>query len=353
MRIALVHDDLIQRGGAERVLEGLSEIFPDAPIFTSVFDYSNNQLTKKFAGKIIFTSFLQKIPGWQNLYKTLLPLYPIAFEQFNFDDFDLVISHTTRFAKAIITKPKTTHICYCHTPPRFLWRLSGETNYGFLESILSKLRIYDRISARRVDYFFAGSENAKRRIKKIYSEEAKVIYPFIDFDKFKNVEVFDGGYFLVISRFNKYKRIDLVVEVCLKLGVPLKVIGTYSKEEQSRGLVQFLGNMDDDMVVKVLSGAKALIIAGEEDFGLVSLEAQALGKPVIAFKGGGNLETIIDGITGILFNEQSVESLVNAFEVFKKNKFSAQKCKENAQKFTKKEFESNFKNTLAELGYTI
>src|SRR3989344_9145715 len=145
MRVAIVHDDLVQWGGAERVLEGLCEIYPDAPIFTSVFNYTNSELVKKFGSKKIVTSFLQKIPGWMRLYKILLPFYPIAFEQFIFDDFDLVISHTTRFAKAIITKPKTRHISFCHTPPRFLWHFTNKENYKVAEPLLSNLRIYDQI----------------------------------------------------------------------------------------------------------------------------------------------------------------------------------------------------------------
>src|SRR3989344_7716008 len=153
MRVAIVHDDLVQWGWAERILLGLCEIFPDAPIFTSVYDSSNEELFRRFGYKKIVTSFLQKIPAWKSLYKTLLPFYPLAFEQFNFDDFDLVISHTTRFAKSIITKPQTKHICYCHTPPRFLWHFSGFKNFGIFEILMTKLRLYDQVSAARVDHF--------------------------------------------------------------------------------------------------------------------------------------------------------------------------------------------------------
>src|SRR3989338_5581154 len=168
MRVAIVHDDLVQWGGAERVLLGISEIYPDAPIYTSVFDRTNSTLLQNFGTKKIIASFLQNIPGWKSLYKTLLPLYPLAFEQFDFSDFDLVISHTTRFAKSIITKPKTKHVCFCHTPPRFLWHFSGLGNMGLGEILMTKLRIYDQVTARRVDYFIAGSENARKRIKKVY-----------------------------------------------------------------------------------------------------------------------------------------------------------------------------------------
>src|SRR3989344_5672572 len=179
MRVAIVHDDLVQWGGAERVLEGICEIFPEAPIFTSVFDRKNLELKKRFGNKKVITSFLQKLPGWKSLYKPLLPLYPIAFEQFDFSKFDLVISHTTRFAKCIITKPTTKHICYSHTPPRFLWNFSGEKYSKYLNPLFSKLRILDRVSSKRVDHFLAGSDNAKRRIKKIYKTNSKVVYPFI------------------------------------------------------------------------------------------------------------------------------------------------------------------------------
>lgn len=337
MRIAIVHDDLVQWGGAERVLLGICEIFPDAPIFTSVYDSDNLTLKQHFVNKKIITSFLQKIPGWKNLYKALLPLYPIAFEQFNFDDFDLVISNTTRFAKCIITKPKTVHICYCHTPPRFLWHLSGELHLK-IELLLSELRIYDQISSRRVDYFLAGSENAKRRIKKVYNVDSKVVYPFVDLARFKNVETFDGGYFLILGRPNKYKRADLARQACKRLGVELKIIS---------------GGLDDEIVVKIIAGCSALIIPGEEDFGLVSLEAQALGKPVVAYGAGGNLETVVDNTTGILFKKQTVESLAEALSQINNVKFDPAKCKANAERFSKSIFMKQFYQILAKLGYTI
>ncbi|MBU1032078.1 glycosyltransferase [Patescibacteria group bacterium] len=334
MRVAIVHDDLVQWGGAERVLLGLSEIYPDAPIYTSVFDNNNFLLSKVFGSKKIITSFLQKIPGWRSLYKALLPLYPIAFEQFDFSMFDLVISHTTRFAKSIITKPETKHICYCHTPPRFLWHFSGEKNYGFAESLLSKLRIYDSISARRVDLFLAGSENAKKRIKKVYGMDAKVVYPFVDLERFKGIESFDGGYFVVMGRPNKYKRFDLAKAACRKLGFPLKIID---------------GRLDEGMVLQVLAGCKALIVPGIEDFGLAGLEAQALGKPVIAYAEGGSLETVIPNKTGIFFPQQNVVSLTDAIIKLDKVKIDPGDCSENASRFSKEDFIKNFKEVVNDL----
>ncbi len=340
MRVAIVHDDLVQWGGAEKVLEGLLEIYPDAPIFTSVFDLNNKKLVEKFGKRRIITSFLQKIPGAISLYKALLPLYPIAFEQFNFDQYNLVISHTTRFAKAIITKPETMHISYCHTPPRFLWHFSGKANYGFGEILMTKLRIYDQVSANRVDYFLAGSENAKKRIKRVYKMDAKVVYPFIDLVRFKDIETFDGGYFVAVGRPSDYKRFDLAKEACRNLKAELKVIQ---------------GDMDDEMVVNIMAGCKALIIPGIEDFGLVSLEAQALGKPVIAYRAGGALETVIEnlpsgqGKTGLFFDNQTVESLIDAIKKLDKMKIDSKDCKNNAAAFSKENFIKNFKQIVATL----
>lgn len=338
MRVAIVHDDLVQWGGAERVLEGLCEIYPQAPIFTSVFDKGNKELKERFGKKKIITSFLQNITGWKNLYKVLMPLYPIAFEQFDFTEFDLVISHTTRFAKSIITKPKTTHVCYCHTPPRFLWHFSGEGNYGLGELLMTKLRIFDQISSGRVDHFIAGSENSRRRIKEVYKVRSQVVYPYIDIDRFKGKETFNGGYFVIVARPNNYKRVDIAKEACLRLEVQLKVIS---------------GGLSDEMVVSILAGSSALIIPGIEDFGLTSLEAQALGKPVIAFKEGGAVETVIDGKTGYLFEEQTVDSLVNTLQNFiDKHSFNSKACQENAERFNKENFKRNFEQAVASLVYT-
>lgn len=349
MRVAIVHDDLVQWGGAERVLLGLCETFPDAQIFTSVFDRKNKELVKKFESKKIVTSFLQKIPGWKKLYKILLPLYPIAFEQFNFDEFDLVISHTTRFAKCIVTKPQTLHICYCHTPPRFLWNFADTKKYSFAEILFSKLRVYDRIWAQRPDYFLAGSKNAQERIKNVYKRNSEVIYPFVDLERFENTEIFDGGYYVTISRLNDYKKVDLVIGACLELRVPLKIIGSGEefnklKSLDEGGLVEFLGNIDDNLLALTLSGAKALIVAGVEDFGLVSLEAQALGKPVLAYNKGGNMETVVNGKSGILFDEQTIEGVKNAIIRLDSMTIDPLFCRENAKKFGKEIFMKNFKS---------
>lgn len=353
MKIALVHDDLVQWGGAERVLEALCEIFPDALIFTSVFDKNNPILKEKFAKKKVVTSFLQKIPGWRSSYKSLLPLYPIAFEQFDFTEFDLVISQTTRFAKAIITKPNTTHVCYCHTPPRFLWNFSGETVNPLLQPYLSFLRIYDQMSSKRVDYFIAGSKNAQNRIKKIYQADSKVIYPFVNLSPYQNIATFNGGYFLTISRLNYYKRIDLCIEAASKLKIPLKIIGDGPYKTKLTQIasnnVEFLGRVSEELLIKIIAGCKALIVPAEEDFGLTSLEAQALGKPIIAFGQGGALETVINGETGYLFPEQTTNSLIDSLQLLDKKGYNRKKSLEQAASFSKEKFIKNFQELIRSL----
>ncbi len=357
LKIALVHDDLVQWGGAERLLVALSEMFPDAPIYTSVFNRHHPILKKYFSHQKIVTSFIQKIPGWQSFYKALLPLYPIAFEQFNFSDFDIVISQTTRFAKSIITKPATFHICYCHTPPRFLWNFSGDKTYPLLSPYFHFLKKYDQISSSRIDLWVAGSKNAKRRIEQVYQVPrpglVKLIYPFVDLKRFVNISPFDGGYLLVVSRLNAYKKIDLVVRVANILQIPLKIVGMGPEEGRLKKLagptVEFVGLVDEEILAYLLAGCKALVVAGEEDFGLTPLEAQVLGKPVIAYKKGGVLETVIKGETGYLFDEQSVSSLTRALFDLDKRGYNQKKCQMQAQKFSKEQFKENFQKLLTSL----
>lgn len=356
MKVAIVHDDLVQWGGAERVLLGLCELYPNAPIYTSVYDLNNKTLNEKFKDKKIVTTFLQKIPFWKNFYRVLLPLYPVAFEQFDFSEFDLVISQTTRFAKNIITKPTTKHISYVHTPPRFLWNLSGEKLSSWLSPMLSQLRIIDVLGSRRVDGFIAGSENSKQRIKKIYKRDAAVVVPFADVERFKEVETFDGGYFVVIARLNYYKRVDIAIKACQQLNLNLKIIGSGTELENLKSLVdqniggiEFLNGVDDIKLTAVLAGCKALLIPGVEDFGLTSLEAQALGKPVIAFKSGGAKESVIEGKTGFFFDEQTVESLSEVLKRADIKKINAKDCRDNAKLYSEVEFLNKFRDTIRHL----
>jgi glycosyltransferase involved in cell wall biosynthesis len=350
MKVALVHDDLVQWGGAERMLLGLTDAFPDAPIFTSAYDATHPILKKAFANKKITTSFIQKIPGWRKLYKALLPLYPIAFEQFNFDDYDVVISQSTRFAKSIITKPQTKHICYCHTPPRFLWNFSDHKTASILQPYLHYLRVYDRVSSNRVDEWVAGSKNAAERIEKIYHQKSTVIYPFVDTEQFSQTEPFSGAYLLVISRLVEYKHIALVVRASNKAGIPLKVVGDGPQLSLLQSLagpqVEFLPRVSEEMLKLLLAGAKALVVAAEEDFGLTPLEAQALGKPVIAFKKGGALETVRSGETGYFFDTLTPGSLLAAIEELDKTGYNEKSCHQNAETFSKEKFIDTFQRLV-------
>ncbi len=279
-----------------------------------------------------------------------MPLYPIAFEQFDFSGYDLVVSHTTRFAKSVITRPGTTHISYCHTPPRFLWNFSGEAHSKLVSPYLSFLRIYDQISAKRVDLFFAGSENAKERIKKVYGSDSKVCYPFVDLEGYGKIESFDGGYFLIIARLNKYKRIDIATDVFSRNGLKLKIVGTGPElgnlKKKAKGNIEFLGGVSEDVLKNLIAGCRGLIVTAEEDFGLTPLEAQTLGKGVIAFGRGGALETIIGGKTGIFFKEQTQEGLEEALEEFLKMRINPEDCRENARKFSRQVFQERFMGLL-------
>ncbi len=342
MKIALVHDDLIQWGGAEKVFAEISVIFPGAPIFTAIADLKNPLIKKNFKDKKIVTSFLQRIPFYKQLYKILLPLYPIAFEQFDLSGFDLVISHTTRFAKCIITKPETAHVCYIHTPPRFLWNFSGEMTNVFLQPLFSWLRLVDKVSANRVDTWIAGSQNCQDRLKKIYNVTSKVLFPYVDLEKFNSKKSFEGDYYLIISRLNDYKKIDLVVKAFEKNGKKLKIVGTGPKYKQIRniapGNIEVLGEVDDNLLESLLAGCRGLIVMAYEDFGMSAIEAQAFGKGVICFGAGGVLETVVDGKTGIYFKEQTPQSLNEAVYKFEAVKIDPENCLESVGRFSKLKF---------------
>lgn len=346
-----MHDDLVQWGGAERVLLAISEVFPEAPIYTSVFDTKNRLLRTQFKGKRIITSFMQKIPLWRFFYKPLFFLYPLAFEQFDFSEFDLVLSHGTRFAKSVITKPETVHVNYCHTPPRFLYQFTGESKTFLLRPFLKYLCFYDQVSSKRVDYFWAGSKNTQVRIKNVYERESEILYPFVDKNKFKDLSSFDGGYYLVIARLNKYKRVDLAVRAFNRLGLNLKIVGVGPEMGFLESLVkssniEFLGSVLEEMLNMLIAGCRGLIMCGEEDFGLTPIEAQASGKGVIAYGKGGSLETVIDGKTGVLFESQSVDSLVEAVERFQDLKIDSADCFANAEKFSKDIFKKRLKELV-------
>lgn len=343
MKVALVYDRVNKWGGAERVLLALHKIFPNADLFTSVYNPQKAKWAEVFNVK---TSFLQNIPFAKTSHEFLATFMPVAFESFNFDNYDLVISVTSEFSKAIITKPKTHHICYCLTPTRYLW--SGYEIYfqnGFLKIIsypfISYLRNFDKIAAFRPDKIIAISTEVTQRIKKYYGRDSVVIFAPIDLPKIDFPKI-SGEYFLIVSRLVAYKKIDLAISAFNELGLPLKIIGSGGEESNLKRMansnIDFVKNVSDEKLFKYYSGSKALVFPGVEDFGLSMIEAQYFGKPVIAFRGGGALDIIKEGVTGEFFNEQSVKSLKEALEKFDYKLYNEKSCRENAQKFSFEHF---------------
>jgi glycosyltransferase involved in cell wall biosynthesis len=355
MKVALVYDRLNKMGGAERVLLALHKLFPQAPLYTSVYDKKKAPWANVFKVK---TSFLQDFPlsTHHEIYAVLMPF---AFESFNFDEYDLVISVTSEAAKGIITKPKTRHICYCLTPTRYLW--SGYEEYfknPFLK-LISKplvfgLRFWDKIAAQRPDVYIAISKEVQSRIKKYYSKDSFVVYPpVLSLGLPQELKSKNKDYFLIVSRLVAYKKIDLAIEAFNELKLPLKIIGKGAGKNRLKAMagptIEFLDYLTDKELVEYYSECRALIFPGLEDFGLTILEAQSFGKPVIAFKAGGALETIAEKKTGIFFDKQDVKSLINAIKQFESLKIDPKDCREQAQKFSFEQFKTNFMKRIEDL----
>jgi glycosyltransferase involved in cell wall biosynthesis len=351
MKTALVYDRINKWGGAERVLLSLHELFPDAPLYTSVYDKKQAKWAKIFK---VETSFLQKFPNIVSNHESYPFLMPIAFEQFNFDNYDLVISVTSESAKGIITKPRTKHICYCLTPTRYLW--SGYDEYFknqifrfFSRPLVSYLRTWDKVAANRPDFYIAASNEVKKRIKKYYHKDSEVVYPPLYIDAKVGAgksQTENSGYFLVVSRLVSYKRIDLAIEACNALKTPLKIIGLGKEEKALRKIagptIEFLGNVTDEKLVSYYAQAKALLCPGIEDFGLTIIEVQKYKKPVIAFRAGGALETIREGKTGLFFDHQTKASLTKELQEFDSYSFKGDDCAKQAELFSFKNFKDNF-----------
>lgn len=354
-KVALVHDYLVDNGGAERVVEVFQELFPDAPLYTSVYDPPTTLAS--FATKDVRTSFLQKLNPGKKRYKWLLPLFPYAFESFDLNGFDMVLSSTTAFAKGVITGPKTCHFCYINTPSRFAWRyqdyIAQENFQGpkkwTLDAIMPFLRNWDYTAAQRVDYFIAGSHNCRQRVEKFYRREATVIHSPIDASRFEPAAA-HSDYFLIVSRLAPYKRIDLAVSAAAKLGKPLKVVGTGVDLERLKRLAgpqtEFLGRVDDAELHHLYRDCLAFILPGEEDFGLTPLEAAASGRPTIAYRAGGARETIVEGETGLFFDEQSADSLAAAMASFDTDQFKTARLRQWAEGFDKEIFKAKLTNFM-------
>ena len=338
------------------MLRVFKEIFPEAPIYTLVFD--NKKMGREFADANIRTSFIQKIPGGVKKFKWFLPLMPLATEKYELDDYDVVLSNSSALSKGVLTRPETLHICYCHTPTRYLWTDTHlyikELSHGklvkkMISLLLPRLRIWDRVAALRVDKFIANSKTVQKRITKYYGRESDVIYPPVEVSKFQIFPRQDN-YFLAGGRLVPYKRFDLIVQAFNKLSIPLKIFGEgpeYQKlKEMAKPNVEFLGKVSDEEKEKLYKKCLAFIHPQEEDFGLMVIEAMASGRPVIAYAKGGALETVVEGKTGKFFNEQSWESLAHTIIRFRPEDYRPEEIRAHAAQFDVNEFKNKIKDYI-------
>lgn len=358
MKLAIVHDYLIHYGGAERVLETIHEIWPSAPIFTIL--YKPKEMPEYFKKLNIKSSFVRKLPFLKN-YEKYFFLFPTAIEQFDFSEFDVVLSISSAWAKGIITTTKTLHICYLLNPMRFAWEEYHSTISGIKPALLrmgvrflmNYIRLWDILSTQRIDHIITISQTIRKRVLKYYGRDSTIIYPPCNTSFFtpdEKVKVQD--FFLIVSRLRTYKRIDIAIEAFNKIGLPLIIIGDgnirYQLEKISRPNIQFLGILPDEEILSYYRRAQAVILPGLEDFGIVPIEAQSCGTPVIAFKGGGALETIIENQTGEFFYPQTKEALIEKIKTFDRSKYNPKFLHNHATKFDKEIFKKKMKMFVEE-----
>lgn len=350
-KVALVHDWLVSEGGAEQVLKCFHEIWPDAPIYTLV--YNEKKAPDWTHGLDIRTTYIQDWPGGKTHHKFLLSFMPRAWEALDLTEYDLVVSSCASCCKGVITRPDAVHICYCHSPIRYVWDLfydylegASAIKRAFMPSMIHKVRMWDFQAAQRVDCFVSNSDYVGRRISKFYRRESTTVYPGIRLLEGPVSEERDDYYF-ILSRFVGYKRVDLAIEACNKLGRKLIVAGSGGEEEQKlRAMagptVEFVGRVSEDQLNEYYAHAKAFLFPGIEDFGLTPLEAMAGGAPVLAYGEGGALETVVDGETGMFFHRQDADSLVACIKEFERRSFSAAACRARAEQFSTEVFKDWF-----------
>ena len=369
--VAFVHDWLVSMRGGERCLEAMCELFPDADLYTLVHD--PGKVSPAIERRTVRTSFIQKLPRASLNYRYYLPLFPTAIERFDLSAYDLVISSSHCVAKGARRPPGGLHISYTYTPMRYAWDLYGDYfgNWSYplktvaIPALMAYLRRWDRRACRGVDHFVAISRHVAERIQRHYRRDASVIYPPVDIDRFRPGRA-HSGYYLMVSAFVPYKRIDLAIAAFNHLRAPLKVVGWGPEEKRLRDLagptIEFLNDRTDQELVPLYAGCRALIFPGEEDFGLVPVEAQASGKPVIAYAKGGVLETVIPcnpslphgagrpAPTGVFFFEQTADAIIEAVRIFEKeaDAFDPDRLHDNARRFDRIAFKENFRSFIAE-----
>lgn len=373
MKVAIVHDWLVNYGGAERVVEAMLSLYPDAEIFTLVYD--EKKMGKIFPKEKVHTTFLQKVPFSLKMYTKMLSFMPKAFESFDFTGFDLVLCSSSCCAKGVITPPSVPHVAYIHSPMRYAWDLyfdykkrSGKITSFFMDRMIPKIRLWDVISSQRIDKIIVNSNFIRRRTKKYWNRESEVIYPPVNTENLTPNNLPPENFYVAFSRFVPYKRLDLAIKACGQLKRNLVVIGSGSQEKELKALAEsytninskenfeqsakitFTGRISDEKVKDYLQRAKALIFCAEEDFGIIPVEAQACGRPVIALKKGGAMETVLDGKTGVFFESQTETSLKNAildFEEKEKNGlFDSKFISSHAKKFSTENFIENLKSAI-------
>ena len=358
VKLAIVHDYLNQSGGAERVVGVFHRMFPDAPIYTTILD--RDRIWPDLREADIRTSWMQRLPGLRAHFKKYLLCYPWAIESLDLRAYDVVLSSSSAFAKGARARPGAVHLCYCYTPMRFVWQHApsvereriGRVARLALAPAIACLRRWDLRTAARPDQYIAISSVVAERIRRWYGRDSQVIPPPVDITRFGPSDGVDR-YYLVVSRLNGYKRIDLAVDAFSRIGLPLVVVGEGPQradlERRAGGNVRFLGALPDPEVAALYARCKALVLPGEEDFGLTVIEANASGRPVVAFAAGGALDSVVEGVTGVLFEHQAIDSLTAAVDKCERQVWSSELLRRHAEGFGEEAFRSRFMAALARL----